>query len=74
LLLQERDELDERLGRGGVLWSHRAGSAPNESASPLAVGREQQDGAVVDDDLHLALDRARCAVVVLDRLAASGAP
>ena len=40
----------------------------------LVVGREQQDGAVVDDDLHVALVVLDGKLVVLDRVAAFGSP
>ena len=35
----------------------------------LAVGREQQDGAVVDDDLHVAFVVLDASLVVLDGVA-----
>ena len=38
----------------------------------LAVGREQHDGAVVDDDLHVALVVPDAWLVVLDRVARLG--
>src|SRR5205809_6899949 len=47
-------------------------SRPADLVNPphrLAVGREHQDGTVVDDDLHVALDAY---VVVPDRVAGLG--
>ena len=38
----------------------------------LAIGHEQQDGAVVDDDLHVALVVLDAWLVVLDRVAGLG--
>jgi hypothetical protein len=48
---------------------HPTGSTTGESVAPLAVGSEQQDGAVVDDDLDSDLVVLDPWCVVLDRVA-----